>query len=318
MPRNEEDIAWKDILDNYLKDFIEYCFPELNALIDWSYPWKSLDKELQAITRGTKHGKQLLDKLFEVKLLNGDMQWISIHIEVQARREKIFTERMFVYSYRSYDKYKRPIVSLAVLTDNNPKWRPSSFKIGLAGAYIKSKFLVIKVIDYQNKKGELIASKNIFASVLLAQLSAIESKRSDPEKRKQVKVALVRRLFSQGLNKKEIGYLLIFIDWLIGLPPQLELEYVNEVHAIEEMFKMPYVTTFERLATEKGIEIGIERGIERGVGQGISKNTREIAMRMLERGFPVEDIIEITMLSGTEIKSLQKEINVQSKMIDVN
>jgi hypothetical protein len=62
--RNEQDTAWKEILDSYLKDFISYCLPSLSELIDWKKPIISLDKELQAITKGGETGKRLSDKLF--------------------------------------------------------------------------------------------------------------------------------------------------------------------------------------------------------------------------------------------------------------
>lgn len=81
--RNNSDSAWKDILDAYFKEFIDYCLPSVNTLIDWQKPYVSLDKELQMITRGTKTGKQLLDKLFKVHLKNGQEQWILVHLEVQ-------------------------------------------------------------------------------------------------------------------------------------------------------------------------------------------------------------------------------------------
>jgi len=311
MRRNEEDSAWKQVLNGYLQDFIEYCFPELNTLIDWTQHWVSLDQELQAIMKGNISGKQLLDKLFKVKLLNGLEQWILIHIEVQGRSEQEFSERMFIYSYRSYDKYKQPIVSLVILTDKNLKWRPNSFKIGLAGSYIKSKFLILKIMDYQNKKTELEMSKNIFANVILAQLAAIEAKNWVPTKRKIVKVTLIRRLFTLGLNKKQIEDLLTFIDWLIGLPRQLELEYANDVYAIEETFNMPYVTTFERLGMERGMERGMEQGVQQGLNTGSQKRAQEIAKRMLAKGFDENDIVEMTLLSKTEIKLLQNEINRQ-------
>ena len=32
-----------------------------------------------------------------------------IHIEVQGKKEKAFPERMFTYSYRIYDRYRRPL-----------------------------------------------------------------------------------------------------------------------------------------------------------------------------------------------------------------
>ena len=108
---------------------------------------------------------------------------------------------------------------------------------------------------------------------------------------------LVRRLFTLGLNKKQIEDLFFFIDWLIGLPEELELEYINEMHFIEETFKMPYITTPERV--------------------GIRKTTKEIAKRMLAKGFNINEVMELTLLTQTEINSLQSEINNQNK-IDIN
>lgn len=31
---------------------------------------------------------------------------------------------MFVYNYRIFDRYDRPVASLAVLADDDPGWRP--------------------------------------------------------------------------------------------------------------------------------------------------------------------------------------------------
>jgi hypothetical protein len=31
---------------------------------------------------------------------------------------------MYVYNYRLFDRYDRPVVSLAVLADASPTWRP--------------------------------------------------------------------------------------------------------------------------------------------------------------------------------------------------
>jgi hypothetical protein len=35
MKRNEQDTAWKEVLDAYFKDCLDYCLPELSSLIDW-------------------------------------------------------------------------------------------------------------------------------------------------------------------------------------------------------------------------------------------------------------------------------------------
>ncbi len=36
-------------------------------------------------------------------------------------------KRMFTYNYRIFDRYDRPVVSLAVLADPHPGWRPDGY-----------------------------------------------------------------------------------------------------------------------------------------------------------------------------------------------
>lgn len=146
MIRNESDTAWKQVLEVYFKDFVEYCLPELYSLINWDKHWTSLDKELNAITKGSHAGKRLLDKLFRVYLKDGQEQWVLVHLEVQGAKETDFPKRMFTYSYRIYDKYQKPVMSCAILTDENKSWRPSSYQIGLAGSHLGTQYVVIKLI----------------------------------------------------------------------------------------------------------------------------------------------------------------------------
>ena len=38
-----------------------------------------------------------------------------------------FPWRMYVYTYRIFDKYNKEVASFAVLGDDNPSWRPRSY-----------------------------------------------------------------------------------------------------------------------------------------------------------------------------------------------
>jgi hypothetical protein len=172
--RNQQDNAWKDVLEAYFKDFMCYCLPDLYQLIDWKKPVTSLDKEFQTITKGAKAGKRLADKLFQVFLKDGSEQWILIHIEVQGSFEKPFPKRMFIYAYRIFDKYQRPLISCAILTDAKKNWRPNEYQVGFGRSYLYFRFITIKLLDYQAQKTELENSYNPFASVILVQLAAIE------------------------------------------------------------------------------------------------------------------------------------------------
>ena len=44
-------------------------------------------------------------------------RWIYIHVEVQGTMQTEFAKRMFVYNNRIFDRYDRPVASLAVLAD---------------------------------------------------------------------------------------------------------------------------------------------------------------------------------------------------------
>src|SRR5439155_1149033 len=129
--------------------------------------------------------------------------------------------------------------------------------------------------------------------------------KSRPDKeRKQVKYALTKRLYEKGFQKVEVTNLYKFIDWLIGLPEPLELEYLHDIYEIEEAKKMAYISTAERLGMEKGIEKGIEQGIEIGEHKGVQKAA--MALNMLNRDEDIQVIIKTTGLTAEEIELLKK------------
>ena len=86
--RANQDSAWKDILDAYFKEFMEFFYPEIAQKINWILPYETLDNELQSITTGAMLGKTFVDKLVKVKSLDGREEVVLIHIEVQAQKEQ--------------------------------------------------------------------------------------------------------------------------------------------------------------------------------------------------------------------------------------
>ncbi len=121
------DSPWKEVLDLYFQAFIAFFFPRIHAAIDWSRGHEALDKEFQQIMRDAELGGRVADKLVKVWLKGGQEVWVLIHVEVQSQEEKDFGERMYVYNYRTFDRYNRRVVSLAVLADERPGWRPDQF-----------------------------------------------------------------------------------------------------------------------------------------------------------------------------------------------
>jgi len=144
-------------------------------------------------------------------------------------------------------------MSLAVLADDSPDWRPDRFEDELWGWSVRMGWPTVKLLDYANRDAELERSKNPFAKVVLAHLKALETKK-DPATRRTWKFRLVRGLYERGFTSEDVRQLLRVIDWLMELPPRLQGAFRQELDEYEEGHQMPFVTSFERGGMLKLIE----------------------------------------------------------------
>ena len=113
--QDDYDSPWKEAIEIMLAEFMAFYFPDAWQAIDWQQPHRFLDQELQKILPESGTGRRVVDKLVEVALVQGGDQWIHLHIEIQSSRESDFAERMMIYHYRIFDRFRRPVASLAVL-----------------------------------------------------------------------------------------------------------------------------------------------------------------------------------------------------------
>src|SRR5947209_3386514 len=112
--------------------------------------------------------KEALDRYFEAFLA-------LLFPEVQTAREVEFPKRMYVYNYRIFDRYNKPVASLAVLADDDPGWRPDEFRSSLFGCEAGIRFRPVKLLDFAAYEAALEESTNPFAKVVLAHLKARET-----------------------------------------------------------------------------------------------------------------------------------------------
>lgn len=87
-------------LTHAFRPFITFFFPQLCSQIDWSARPRFRDKELAAVGVGDAPDVMVADKLVEVGLHGGSVQWVLIHIEVQAQRDTSLASRVLNYNYR--------------------------------------------------------------------------------------------------------------------------------------------------------------------------------------------------------------------------
>jgi len=247
------DSPWKDIIEIYFPQFLEFFFPKVYDEIDWSLPqpYEFLNQELQQLEADAKIGKRLADKVVKVWLKNGEQIWIIIHLEVQGKYEKIFPNRMWTYHYRLYDRHQQKVVSLAILADDNPHWRPNKFTYEMAGCQVSLEFPIVKLLDFADRWEYLEQSTNPFAIVVMAHLKTIETKKK-PQARYNWKVTLFRSLYERGFKRKELIDLYRFLDWIMTLPEGLEIDFKTEVTKQEASRNMRYVTNIERFGIQEG------------------------------------------------------------------
>jgi hypothetical protein len=297
--RQNNDTPWKKILRDYFPQAIAFFFPALNQLIDWDKGYEFLDKEFEQIAPKANQGNRYVDKLVRVWRLDGQEEWLLIHLEIQARKEAGFPFRMLTYSIRILDRFGRLATSLAILTDTSPTWRPTHQELTAPLTSLTFDFAITKLLDYKPQETQLQQSTNPFAWITLAHLKTQSTKRN-PTQRKTWKFAIMRQLYIMGMPGPEIRNLYKFIDWTMILPEDLEAEFWQELKAFEEEQKVTYVTNAERIGRQIGRQTGLKDGAE--------ERSRSIALRMLKKGMDLETIAELTDLTSAQLQQLQTQL----------
>ena len=259
--------------------FMDFLYPHIAELIDWQQPVEFLDKELQKITRKAKNPRRYADKLVKAQFLNGSEQWILIHIEVQGAAEADFAERMFIYYYRIRDRYQKPVISLAVLTDTQPSFRPNHYSDSIAGCSIRFQFETVKLLDWQDKTDQLLQHDNPFGLLIAAQLTAKLIK--DGKNRVDNLIGYYRLAAKKQLPREQVVQLVVFLEWIVALPEDLTPYYNEQLEHLEEDSHMTYISIIER----QGIAQGIEQGIEQGIGQGRMSTLQGTLQKLLQLKF---------------------------------
>jgi len=224
---------------------------------------------------------------------------------VQGGQPANFTKRMFVYHYRIFDKYDKPVASFAILADRRRNWRPNSWGFEFAGSKLLLEFSMVKLIDYEPKIDELLALDNAFGLITAAHLLTQQTRKKS-EERYHAKLRLIRLLYERQWERMRIVELLRVIDWFLELPKGLRQKLKTEICQIEGKQKMPYVTSFERDAKAEGILIGKELGVAEGKELGVVEGKELGVVEGMEIGK------EIGVVEGVEIGRLEVARNLMA------
>ncbi len=303
------DTPWKQILEGYFPQFMAFFFPEAHSEIDWRKGFDFLDSELQQVTLEAEMGKRIVDKLVKVYLRDGQEKWLLLHIEIQNQKEAEFSERVYIYSTRLFDKFRRGVASFAVLGDTDKNWRPQSFHQEALGSRHDFSFQIVKLVDYKQRSEELAASDNPFAIVVQAHLAAQATKGKTSQQRiRQRKYSLTTMLYERGWSEQEVIDLYRFIDWVLTLPLEIEAAFRDDLETYERGKNMPYISAIERM------------GEARGEAKGKVEGKVELIGLLLARqvgGISAETTEEIKKLSIKQLDQLALDLMGFTSIVDL-
>ncbi len=302
--RADFDGAWKQALDRYLDPLLRLCFPIVHAGIDWSRGFAALDQELQEVVRDAKTGKRRVDKLYRVYLLDGTEQWILVHVEVQGRPDRRLPERLYRYHGRIADCYGRRVVTLAVLADTSPGFRPGAYEEETLGCRVRFEYPACKLLDFPDAQLE---RENNPVAIVIAAHRAAQSKTRDPVLRKAMKWEITRRLYERGYSKEDVMELFRLIDWLLHLPEEQRIEFRRELIEYEASKHMPYITSIEEMGRQEGRQEGHAVGFRKGLRTGAITARQKAVLDALEIRFgPAPGLIR------RSIEAVQDEARLRS------
>jgi hypothetical protein len=328
--RRDYDQAWKIVVEGHLKDALDIFWPELGREIDWTYQNRALDKELKKINSSIKVKKQLVDMLFEFRLLSGEEVWILLHVEVQTKKDLTIAERVLQYLCCLKQKYRgRRIEQMLVLLDIDPNFRPDTY-LSPADQICKLKyqFKTVKLNDWKEKltfDNVHKAPKNIFNLIILLQLESMYIDPKDQRSTCERIKAFIRVVNRCGHTSQNVRDAIEFCGYVLRLSDPILLQEVDEETEMQKktnpvayedlgvFSKISYNHGMTKGKTEGKIEGKLEGKIEgklEGKIEGRLEGLTEAVIKIMQEGTPKEKALQLFNISLAEFEKGLKLIDL--------
>ena len=298
----DHDRLYKELLQTFFKEFMELFYPKVSAVIDYGH-LKFLSEEVFSdLVGGTT---ERVDLAVETMLLEEggnrerqeDKTLIIIHLEPQSYYQEDFPERMFLYSSKLYEKYRRRILPIAVFSHARQQREPSRFSWS---------FPFLKVMNFRyyslqlRKKGwrRFVRTDNPVAAALLSSMGY------NKKQRVAVKFEFLRMVTRLRLDPARMKLLTVFFETYLQLTTSENeqlLKKIDRTNLKEEVAMMEWMTSWEKM--------GLEKGLKQGREEGVLKSKEEIAAKMLAKGLDPAMVGEVTGLSADKINKLKESVH---------
>lgn len=285
--------------------------PDAHQIFDLNKGFEFLDKELEQVfpLGEAPSPSKVVDKLIKLYTIDGREEWILLHIEVQDKYQKNFSERMYTYNYRIWDKHHKPITAYAIFTEPFKIERSNRYERKFLGTRLLYEFNTYKISTQNDEL--LLNSNNPFALVILIAKTAFKIKGISNKKERDRLLLTIKRTILEALHKKgfrndKIKHVMNFLRYYV----RFETEEFNNIfeQEVEQITGRTETMGIEELlldrATKQGVEQGIAQGIEKGITQGRYEEAIEIARELKKEGLSVDFIAKTTKIAIKKIKTL--------------
>ena len=113
----DHDRLFKDLLSTFFLEFLDLFLPSVTTYLEPD-SLTFLDKEVFTdVTAGERYEADLLAKV----RFRGQESFFLIHVEQQAQARSNFSQRMFRYFARLYEKFALPVYPVALFSYDAPQ-----------------------------------------------------------------------------------------------------------------------------------------------------------------------------------------------------
>jgi len=306
-PPNPHDTFTKEVLSNIHNavDFFRGILPEeIGALIDLS----TLTQDKTTFTDETL-AEYFSDLVFTCTYRGRPMKLVLLF------EHKSFIPDFPYYQLLRYitniwyeqmkDKKPLPIVLPIIFYHGKRPWKRKSLSEYLAGGTVQFQqfipefdYLLVDLSEFTEEEITSVLFRRTAVKLwLLVQKYIFYPLELKSNLKKIFLLGILYFSGEEGLRFLES--LLRYVLFSTDIPEDTVMDSV-EVLPIEAKEKA--MTTAERL-----INKGREEGIQKGISTGTRKTSLENARKMMDKGYPLKDICEITGLSEEEVRELQEE-----------
>lgn len=282
--RTKHDELFKVLLENFFLEFIDLFFPLVGSLIDRKHI-RFLPQEI--IVDIAAKDKHIIDILVETRL-KGEKGIVVIHVENQSQRIPGYSEKMFRYYNRLYEKYRRKILPVVVYAHEEKITEEDSFQIEFSFMTVVSfNYLMVHLVKENWRK--YIRKNNPVAAALLSKMNYKE------EEKVGIKIEFARMMANMQLDLAKSTILTTFFETYLKLNQEQQEEYkrqLNDKLKPEEVEKfMQLTTSYHEEGRKEGKEIGLEMTLT--------------ALEAFREGKNIEEVMILTGLKRDELLKIQ-------------